>query len=118
MTLREKLLSNGAQFRTKTVKLGEDEVLLIQPSVGRRNEIIKKATDLTISKTGQDMDIDLTKLAIYSIIECVRDPKDNKKIFEETDVKFLSETAEGTYIVDKLGEAVTELMNVEVDGKK
>lgn len=116
MSLRDKIFKKQYQFKEVKEEFDGEEVLIKQPSVQTRNELIKKASKLD-PRTG-DFEVDLLNMQIYGIIYCVFDPKTEERIFEETDFDHLSTSPLGNRIVDKLGDQVTEMVSVEVDGKK
>ena len=114
--LRNKIFMTKVQFKEKIVKLGEDEVLLKQPSLAMRNELYKLAGKMDMKKG--DMEIDLTKLQIYAVIMCAYDPETREPIFEKGDYKELSTSALGTYIINEIGTEAMNLLEVKLEPKK
>lgn len=121
--LRDRLLSNNT-FATKivTVKVpgekGPEEVkvLVRQPSVGQRSEIMAQM------KVGRDGELrsgdGLSRGMALAIIHCARDPDSNANIFTPEDIDGLVGQPSGSWFDDLAGEALTLMNDAAENAKK
>lgn len=124
--LRERLLSNNT-FATKLVIVkvpGKDpagpkdeiKVLVRQPSVGQRAEIMAQM------KVGRDGELrsgdGLSRGMALAIIHCARDPDSNAAIFTPEDLDSLVGQPSGSWFDDLAGEALTLLNDAAENAKK
>ena len=116
MKLRDKIFTKKVQFEEKEVDFDGDKIILRQPDLKVRSDIYKQAAK-TDAKKG-NMEVDITKLQVYTVIYCAFDPETDKRIFNKGDYKKLSESALGTYVINKLADEAMQLMEAELDPKK
>lgn len=116
MKLRDRIFTKKVQFAEKEVELDGDKIILRQPDLKVRSEIYKKAAK-TDKKKGS-MEVDISQLQVYTVIFCAFDPETGDRIFNPGDYEKLSESALGTYIINKLADPAMELMEVELEPKK
>ena len=119
MSIRDNLRSKATngKFRTKIVEVEGERVLVKQPSVRGRRDLMNKAT----KENGQ---VDLAEFLIWGLINnCYvpedakgadgkKDPDAGKRIWEDTDYDSLMEQPAGGTL-DELGSVAAELLNVE-----
>ena len=119
MSIRDIVRSKAAngEFRTKIVEIDGERILVKQPSVRGRNDLMELAT----KENGK---IDMAKFLILGLISnCYipddakdelgnRDPDAGLKIWEDTDFDSLVEQPAGG-LIDELGTVAAELLNVD-----
>lgn len=121
--LRSALLGTTPKFRTLTITEGELTFEVRQPSIAKRARIFKLAGAQTIvrgerkgkTSTADSTTIDIGRLQIQGILECVYLPGTEENVFGVADIEALQNLPPGG-LFDRLADAVTELM--EVDGEK
>lgn len=114
--LRDKIFMTKVQFAEKEADINGEKVILKQPDLKTRNDIYRLAGKMDV-KSGE-MEVDITKLQLYTIIYCTYDPESKERIFEKGDYKELSHSALGNYIVKQLADKAMSLMDAELDPKK
>ena len=121
MSIRDIVRSKAAngEFRTKIVEIDGERILVKQPSVRGRNDLMELAT----KENGK---IDMAKFLIWGLINnCYipddakgkdgkKDPDAGQKIWEDTDFDSLMAQPAGGWI-DELGTVAAELLNVDED---
>lgn len=119
MGIRDNLRSKAAsgKFRTKIVEVDGERVLVKQPSVRGRRDLMNKAT----KENGQ---VDLAEFLIWGLINNCYVPEDavddkgkkaadaGMQIWEAADYDSLMEAPAGG-LLDELGSVAAELLNVE-----
>ena len=117
--LRRKLMGTAREHWIDIVDdEGEPErVLLMAPKVRRANAIITECIDMPKGKeeiTADEVKIDLGKLQVLSLIECLRDADTKEAVLQLTDKDALLD-GPFTYLFRQLGQSAANL--VKPDGK-
>lgn len=105
--IRSATLGKKDQFRTETVEVNGVQVALKQPSVGEREEIFAAIRD-------EQGNLDHVKLLTWGVVKLAYVPGENQRVFDDMDYDELVKHPTNSW-VDKLGESVLNVLNVEAD---
>ena len=108
--LRSAILGAVPVFAKEVVEVSGKEYEVRQPTNKARRDLFKKAVD----EAGK---IDMMDFMIWGVILNTYVPDTNELVFEDTDYDVFANKPSGGPL-DKLGEAATRLLNVEVDVEK
>ena len=103
--IRTTLLNSKSNFKSKNVEVEGVEVEVRQPSMKRRRDMQKSATD-------DNGEFDSTKFLVYAVIYFTFYPGTNDLVFSPDDFDKLMEQPAGGW-VDQIGEQASELINSE-----
>lgn len=116
--LRSKLLAGSVKLKTELIVFEGETYEVRQPTVGKRSRIFKTCGATTTVARGKGKNaedatvVDLAKLQMQGVIECVYVPGTDEHVFGTADVCALEELAPGG-LFDQLADCVLKLMNVD-----
>ena len=94
LSLRQHVLDDKAEFRTKTVPIQiareELQVEFREPSQKLRGKIMNKAQTIIQRNQEQQIIIDSTAMHVYAVIYLAHDPSTGQRIFTEMDFDTLA----------------------------
>lgn len=109
--IRSKTVGSKNQFKTERVDVGDGiEVAVKQPSVGERQELFERIRD-------ENGNVDQLALLSWAVIKLTYVPDSQERVFDDTDYDTILEKPTGGW-VDRLGEKVLEVLNVDAEEGK
>lgn len=108
--LRSRTLGKAREFKSQMVDIDGTQYEVRQPSVRERSAILQAGEVLS----GDAKKMDMGRMQVQGIITCTYVPGSGERVFEQADFEALMEQPSGGF-VDKLGEVVLTLMNIEAE---
>ncbi len=115
--LRSALLGSKAKFRSEMVVFEGQTFECRQPSISKRSKIFKAAGASTTIKGGKAPDkteVDIAKLQMHAVAECVFIPGTEETVFGTADFEALASLPTGG-LFEQLADKVMALMNIDTE---